>query len=363
MNKFISTAPNQPHDMTGDVILTMWESTRLHPDWVQNLNRARAVLVPCQWCLDLFRDSGVKVPLRIVPLGYYPETYHPTIPEPEGVTVFGCAGRTSHGGSRKGLEQVARAFLDAFPTEQDVRLEVKIWPDCQFNYQEDRRIIVNREPLSDTGLADWYRSLSVFVSASKSEGWGLQPLQAMACGRPAIATHYSGHGVYMTPETTYPVAYREEAVPDGFPIYGGLGDWSIPDHDSLIAQMRAAHHDPAERRRKGKAAAARALGFTWEIAGRELVKALQEFGLVAAPAPVAPVEKPGLMTKAANFITAATKQVIAGYPIASQEVQDERKAICEACPLLVNNQCRKCGCTGMHLKRSWETSVCPDGKW
>ena len=78
-----------------------------------------------------------------------------------------------------------------------------------------------------------------------------------------------------------------------------------------------------------------------------------------------PVKPPGLWTMAKNFASAAGKQVLAGNPIASQELQDKRKAICYGCPLLdkVKDKCNKCGCTNMDLKRRWETSKCPEGLW
>jgi len=77
------------------------------------------------------------------------------------------------------------------------------------------------------------------------------------------------------------------------------------------------------------------------------------------------VKPPGLVDMASTFIAAATAQVLAGNPIASEAVQARRKALCHACPLLDkdSDRCNKCGCIAMNLKRSWSTSACPDGRW
>jgi glycosyltransferase involved in cell wall biosynthesis len=276
----------------GEAALTMWESGRLRPAWAGRLNRARVVIVPCRWNAEGFAASGVVAPIRVVPLGIDPEVYHPGDgPDPAGPVVFGCAGRLAHGGIRKGLHDVVGAFLDAFPGDPGVRLEVKVWDDCPIEAPDDPRVRLIRDPLTDGQLADWYRSLWCFVSASRAEGWGLQPHQAMASGTPVIAPIFGGMAQYLTPDCGWPVAFDEVPVPEGTPFYGGLGSWCEPRRASLVAQLRAARSDPEGRRRKGCAAGARALEFTWGRAGRELAAVLREFGLVPTPLP-APTPAP-----------------------------------------------------------------------
>lgn len=51
----------------------------------------------------------------------------------------------------------------------------------------DGRILFRPEvPVHE--MADWYRTLDLFVAPQRWEGFGLTPLEAMACGVPAIAT-------------------------------------------------------------------------------------------------------------------------------------------------------------------------------
>ncbi len=176
------------------------------------------------------------------------------------------------------------AFRGAFPADPRVELRVKCWPDCSVKATGDPRIVLDRRPLSVESLADWYRSLDVFVSASRGEGFGLQPLQAMACGIPDIAPVWGGHRAYMTPSTGWSVDFRE--VPAEGPIYGGLGQWCVPRRESLVALMREAAADPDARREKGRAAEVRALDFTWDLAGPVLVRALDDFGLIPRRPPV-----------------------------------------------------------------------------
>ncbi|MDR6224335.1 glycosyltransferase family 4 protein [Desmospora profundinema] len=47
-------------------------------------------------------------------------------------------------------------------------------------------------PADDQGMVDLYRSADVFVSTSWIEGFGLPPLEAMACGTPVVTTNSGG---------------------------------------------------------------------------------------------------------------------------------------------------------------------------
>src|SRR5690606_38955358 len=110
---------------------TMWETDQLPPRYVQLLNTCVAVIVPCKWNYESFKKSGVRVPMYIVPLGTDTAVFKPSYAKHPTVFTVGTAARTAHGGIRKGVDDVVYAFLRAFPTETDVKLTIKIFPDCQ----------------------------------------------------------------------------------------------------------------------------------------------------------------------------------------------------------------------------------------
>jgi len=89
-------------------------------------------------------------------------------------------------------------------------------------------------------IADWYRALDLFVAPQRREGFGLTPLEAMACGVPVIATT---------------VGAFEELV-----VHGTTGAL-VPPNDAAAMAERAAFYldDPAERGRQAEAARARAV--------------------------------------------------------------------------------------------------------
>tara|TARA_B100000519_G_scaffold195450_1_gene200517 strand:- start:410 stop:670 length:261 start_codon:yes stop_codon:yes gene_type:complete len=77
---------------------------------------------------------------------------------------------------------------------------------------------------------------------------------------------------------------------------------------------------------------------------------------------------PKHLQRVRNFTMALVKHAKNGAPKASQEVIDERLAICELCPHFQGQHCNKCGCAckGNRVflnKLAWADQECPIGKW
>jgi glycosyltransferase involved in cell wall biosynthesis len=267
--------PLDPRKAT--VLYTMWETTRLPPGIAAALNRAQAVVVPSRWCADVFSANGVDAPLYVVAPGISADEYTPGAPPAPDVCRFGTAGRLAHGGPRKGVEDVIEAFLAAFPNEPDALLSVKVWPDCPVPPCGDPRVEIIRAPLTTRQLADWYRSLTVYVSASRGEGFGLHPLQAMACGRAVVATQFGGQGEYFDDSVGYPLRFDYRPATG---IYEGFGHWGVPDRDDLVDRLREVYRDRGRAAALGEAAARRAVAFSWERTGRALGRVLSDVGAI-----------------------------------------------------------------------------------
>ncbi len=68
-----------------------------------------------------------------------------------------------------------------------------------------------------------------YVSLHRSEGFGLTMAEAMALGKPVIATGYSGNLHFMTPENSYLVDYVRVNVPTGCEPYPTTACWAEPE--------------------------------------------------------------------------------------------------------------------------------------
>jgi glycosyltransferase involved in cell wall biosynthesis len=260
------------------VLFTMWESTELPRGAANFLNQAEALIVPCQWNVEVFRRSGVTIPIFQVPLGINTKLFRFSPPPLDGPCIFGTAGRTAVGGVRKGMDIVLQAFLAAFPTEEDVKLYIKGFPDCDLPDIADPRVIVTKEYLSPSEMARWYESITCFVSGARGEGWGLMQHQALATGRPLISIEYGGVKEFFHDRVGYPANYRLLPAQGH---YANCGEWAEPDLESLIQRLRQVHADRDKALALGKKGAEEVSKWSWHRSNKELLNILKRVGMIS----------------------------------------------------------------------------------
>jgi glycosyltransferase involved in cell wall biosynthesis len=262
------------------VYFTMWETTRLSPLAVTNLNQAELVLVPCRWNAVCFRASGVTRPIQVIPLGINTSVFRYAPMDVTGPCIFGAGGRLADSDpKRKRVDDVIELFQEAFPVESDALLYLKVFPDCELPDVSDSRVRIIRKYYTEAEMAAWYRGLTCFVSTARAEGWGLMPHQALATGRPVITAAYGGVAEYFDASIGYEIPY--DIVPaDG--RFAGLGMWSQPDRTAIVSAMRRVYRDRLEAAELGRAGAGRLKRLSWQNANRELLAALQDAGFLPA---------------------------------------------------------------------------------
>jgi hypothetical protein len=93
------------------------------------------------------------------------------------------------------------------------------------------------------------------VSAHRAEGFGLNIAEAMAIGKPVVATKYSGNLQFCNDKNSLLVSATLCEVEDGIRHYPAGVIWADPDHNELVAAMRRVVADPAFARSVGRQAA------------------------------------------------------------------------------------------------------------
>lgn len=208
------------------ILFTMMETRFLHKDYVLRCNCADHIVVPSKWCLQEFRDSGVTVPMSVVPLGVDTNIYTPTA-EPVGFTkqakkfiflsVFGWS-------MRKGYDVLLKAYLEEFSSDEDVTLLISSryfgsTDDCKkqvirndiervkktIKKPADKmpHLMLFGDVLSDAMMPRLYASCDAYVLFSRGEGFGLPYAEAGACKMPVIATRYSGQTDFLDDDNSY----------------------------------------------------------------------------------------------------------------------------------------------------------------
>ncbi len=92
----------------------------------------------------------------------------------------------------------------------------------------------------------------IVISLHRSEGFGLVPAQAMALGKPVIATGWSGNLEFMTKRNSALVDYSLVPVHDPEGTFGGDGQmWADADVDDATQWLRRLASDARASRQNG----------------------------------------------------------------------------------------------------------------
>ena len=166
---------------------------------------------------------------------------------------------------RKNPLGLVRAFQQAFAPGEGPVLVIKSINEAayptkreQLRYEAaDRPDIVFLEGYLAAGHKDaLIAACDCYVSLHRAEGFGLTMAEAMALGKPTIATGYSGNLEFMTRENSYLVGWSEATVPADCRPYREGNKWAEPDLDEAAALLRRVYENPGEARRVGEVARA-----------------------------------------------------------------------------------------------------------
>jgi glycosyltransferase involved in cell wall biosynthesis len=172
------------------------------------------------YVFDFFSTIQRKNPLGLI------EAYKRAFPEPGRTLLY---LKTINGDGAP--EDLARV-RDAAGGRPDIRLED--------GYVAGERLT------AITALCDCY------VSLHRSEGFGLTIAEAMAFGKPAIATAYSGNLAFMNDETAYLVPYRLTTLDERVGPYPAGTVWADPDTDEAARLMRQVFEDRGEAQERAR---------------------------------------------------------------------------------------------------------------
>jgi glycosyltransferase involved in cell wall biosynthesis len=91
-----------------------------------------------------------------------------------------------------------------------------------------------------------------YLSLHRSEGHGLPLAEAMALGKPVVATAYGGNMEFMSEANSYLVAWVPAQVGEQVEHYPPAANWAEPDVEHAARLLRAVHRDPEAARRRAQ---------------------------------------------------------------------------------------------------------------
>jgi len=165
---------------------------------------------------------------------------------------------------RKNPLGLVEAFRRAFARGEGPTLVIKsINADQRTDAAEQLRARVGNEP--DVVLMESYldaperdalvAACDCYVSLHRSEGLGLTMAEAMAYGKPVIATAYGGNLGFMTNANSFLVPWQSAVIPAGCEPYLAGGLWAEPDLEAAARAMCAVLDDPSAAAERGRRAA------------------------------------------------------------------------------------------------------------
>lgn len=170
----------------------MCEGTRVKDGDLARLERYDAVFTPTQFCYRALIESGLKTPVFVWGHGFDHEVFPYVEPKPNRPFTFLWYGDENR---RKGYDLFLKAFCELkIPN-------IRAWarsPGSGFlsglaNYHRSNpNIVFDTRVTPPEQLKEMMAEVDVFVGPHRGEGFGLCGLEAMACGRPAIMTRWSG---------------------------------------------------------------------------------------------------------------------------------------------------------------------------
>lgn len=274
--------------------LSVYEASRLPPSWVEPLRvHPRRILVPSRHAERVYRHSGLP-PEKLLRVPYGHGRKGPTTPTggTSAAPVEVVTLATPH--HRKGLDRLP-ALIDRLPTERfrwHVHLAYrpespgKFWEDPSIPERlADAGIHVTVGARPDAAVQNLLEEADLCVQPSRSEGFGLAILEAMAAGTAVVTTRWGGHLDFAGPGM---VTVPGELRPARRCQYDGRHPAARvlePSVESLAQCVRWLLEHPRELLSLGERAHRTVRNWTWEKAARILVERIRGGALESASIP------------------------------------------------------------------------------
>lgn len=218
------------------------------------INKLDALFVPSEHNKEVFKKSGVTVPIYVIPLGVNPNHYKFLKRPKRDTFTFLIAGVLT---LRKNPGAAITSFLDAFKTEPLAKLIVKTKSGTlgHMTFPKEWGVKIIDHNATQKEMIDLYWRADAFLFPSRGEGFGLPVLEAMATGLPVIFADNSGMRGMANEEVNYPIESNVVSKAQRFPKdWGDVGNWYEIDQAKLTATMKHLFENRDEARTKGSRA-------------------------------------------------------------------------------------------------------------
>ena len=286
----------QPIPGKYNILYTMYECTTIPDNWIEPLNKADLIVVPCKHNQELFKWY-TKKPIEICWEGVNTERYYYTkraYPKKKPFTFLWVGASNP----RKGYEHVVFAWSEFCKRYPDTEGKVQLIMKTTQVTREERLLEVGGNVIVDTrylpfdkepgnplpSMAELYQYAHAFLLPSMGEGFGLTLAEAMSTGLPCIYTPWSGVVDFCSVNEGFPVKWKfvpvvtKAELPDGTLKIQHRSKAASADPVDIAKQMHRIYTNYEFALKKGKRAAERIRrDITWDKSARSFMKIVNKY--------------------------------------------------------------------------------------
>ena len=231
----------------------VWETPEFPNSWRLAEAVVHRIWAPSQFCADTF-EHAMPIPVDVIP---YPVV---SLPRSDldmrsrlginaNVFLGVCIMDVYSCPDRKNPWDHIRAWRKAFGDNPDFTLVMKIrlgkrtkvvLSELTELVGNARNVRILTSDLSHEEIAALHHSADVFLSLHRSEGYGLNIMEALLLGKPVVATDYSANAEYGPSfPTYYGIPYAMVRYRDSWRHYEDNFDYAQPDIQEAAQQLRS----------------------------------------------------------------------------------------------------------------------------
>lgn len=192
--------------------------------------------------------------IAVIPLGVDSDIFQSSdMPQSKTTRFFNC-GKWE---VRKGHDVLVELFNNAFEQSDDVELflmcdnpfcseqEEKEWHNLYTKSKLGNKISIISRRQTQKEVYNIMSQTHCGIFPSRAEGWNLELLEMMACGKHVITTNYSAHTEFCNAENAHLINVTDTEVAYDGKWFHGQGNWAKlgdKEKDQFIDSIRKVHN-------------------------------------------------------------------------------------------------------------------------
>jgi len=264
------------------------DSDRISDSAVNICNTADAIILPSNFAKESYINSGVNVPIYVVPHGLGDEYYRsPREPKREELRLIKRIKEEKnyvyllfflwHSGHRKGADLVYHTINKLSKERPNVVLILKgsgLSIGASLSFDQSKTVLITGW-LDNDDVVDLYDLADIYPLFSRGGGFELNGLEALARGVITLAAEKGSWTDYLPKEFLLPIARWVDVLP-GNPYHVGKGPEI--DVDKAVDRLVEIIDDLDEWKAKAREYAEKVKErFSWTKIGEQLIKVVENY--------------------------------------------------------------------------------------